>query len=59
MTQKDINNWIMYHEIHQLSRLGFTASRIARHLVLDGRTVRKLLAFLKRNERYLLKVVSG
>lgn len=56
MTQKDINNWIMYHEIHQLSRLGFTASRIARHLVLDGRTVRKLLAFSETEyERYLLK----
>ena len=46
----------MYHEIHQLSRLGFTASRIARHLVLDGRTVRKLLAISEPEyERYLLK----
>lgn len=55
MTQKDINNWIMYHHIHQLSRLGFSASRIARHLVLDSRTVRKLLSMSEQDfERTLL-----
>ncbi len=56
MTQKDINNWIMYHEIHQLSRLGFSALRIARHLVLDSRTVKKLLSLSEADyERHLLK----
>lgn len=43
MTQTNLNNWIMYHEIHRLSRLGFSASKIARYLVLDSRTVRKQL----------------
>ena len=43
MTKKDLNNWIMYHEIHHLSRLGFSISRISRHLVLNWRTVAKYL----------------
>lgn len=44
MTGKDLNNWIMYHEIHQLARLGFKKAKIARHLVIDVRTVAKYLA---------------
>lgn len=43
MTNKHFNNWIMYHEIHRLARMGFSASRIANYLVLDSRTVRKQL----------------
>ncbi len=43
MTQKDLNNWIMYHEIHHLSRMGFSRARIARYLVMDARTVSKYL----------------
>jgi transposase len=43
MTQKDLNNWIMYHEIHKLKRLGFSKAKIASHLVLDARTVKKYL----------------
>ena len=43
MTQKDLNNWIMYHEIQNLQRLGFSAARISRYLVLDARTARKYL----------------
>jgi len=43
MTEKDLNNWIMYHEIHKLHRMGFTASRIARFLGMDARTVRKYI----------------
>ena len=48
MTQKDLNNWIMYHEIHKLKRLGFSAAKIARHLVLDARTTCK---YLKMDEQ--------
>jgi transposase len=48
MTQKDLNNWIMYHEIHKLNRLGFSAAKIARHLVLDARTTIK---YLRMNEQ--------
>lgn len=33
----------MYHEINKLSRLGFSAAKIARHLVMDARTVAKYL----------------
>jgi len=55
MTDKDINNWIMYHEIHQLARLGFSNAKIARHLVVDGRTVSKYLAMSEDDyERFLL-----
>lgn len=41
MTKKDLNNWIMYHEIHRLSRLGFSISKIGHHLVMNRRTVKK------------------
>lgn len=57
MTQKDLNNWIMYHEIHKLSRLGFNASKIARHLVLDRRTVKKLL--LMSDQEYEVHLSSA
>lgn len=43
MTKKTLNQWIMYHEIHKLHRLGFSAPKIAGYLVLDARTVRKSL----------------
>jgi transposase len=43
MTKKDLNNWIMYYEIHKLKRLGFSSSKIGRHLVMDERTVSKYL----------------
>ena len=48
MTKKDLNNWIMYHEIQKLKRLGFSVAKIARHLVLDARTVSK---YLNMNEQ--------
>ncbi len=55
MTRKDLNNWIMYHEIHKLKRLGFRAAKIARYLVLDKRTARKYLQMTEQDyERYLL-----
>lgn len=44
MTQKDLNNWIMYHQIHKMKILGFSAAKIARYLVLDARTVNKYLS---------------
>lgn len=43
MTQKNFNYWIMYHETHRLSRLGFTPSKIAGYMGIDARTVRKYL----------------
>jgi transposase len=43
MTEKQVNNWIMYHEIHKLNRMGFSASRIAMYLGMDVRTIRKYL----------------
>lgn len=44
MTKQDLNNWIMYHEIHRLSLLGFKAARIGRYLGVDRRTVERKLA---------------
>ena len=38
-----MQNLIMYHEIHRLTREGFKPAYIARHLVLDRRTVKKYL----------------
>lgn len=56
MTGKDLNNWIMYHEIHQLARLGFKKARIARHLVIDVRTVGKYLSMSEADyEQFLLE----
>lgn len=41
MTTRDLNHWIMYHEIHKLKRLGFSNRKIAQYLVMDARTVKK------------------
>ncbi len=55
MTNKDFNHWIMYHEIHRLSRMGFSTSRIAIYLVLDNRTVKKQLHMSEQDyEQHLL-----
>ena len=56
MTTRDLNNWIMYHEIHKLHRLGFSNPKIADYLVLDTRTVKKYLEMTEEDyEKYLLK----
>ncbi len=56
MTKKDLNNWIMYHEIHHLSRLGFSISKISRHLALNWRTVAKYLHMSEYEyEQYLIQ----
>ena len=49
MTKKILNYWIMYHQIHHLNRLGFCAAKIARHLVLDVRTVSKYLQMTEQD----------
>lgn len=55
MTTKDLNNWIMYHEIHKLERLGFSKPKIARYLVIDARTVNKYLQMTEEEyENFLL-----
>jgi len=48
MTNKNVNNWIMYHEIHKLCRLGFSNAKIARYLVMDSRTVKKILSMTEQ-----------
>ena len=56
MTNKDLNNWIMYHEIHKLNRLGFSTSRIAMYLDMDFRTVGKYLQMTEQQyEQHLLR----
>lgn len=55
MTKKDLNNWIMYHELLKLQRLGFSNAKIARQLRLDRRTVSKYLNMSEEEyEQYLL-----
>ncbi len=55
MTQKDLNNWIMYHEIQKLKRLGFSSSKIAQYLVMDARTVGKYASMNESEyEQFLL-----
>ena len=38
------HKWIMYHELHHQHRNGMTPAQIASYLVMDTRTVKKLLA---------------
>lgn len=54
MTKKDLNNWIMYYEIHKLKRLGFSTSKIGRHLVMDERTVSKYLQMSEQDYEHFL-----
>lgn len=55
MTNKDLNKWIMYHEIQKFKRLGFSDAKIARHLSLDARTVSKYQKMSEQEyEQYLL-----
>jgi len=42
--EKFYHKWIMYHELHKLNRDGLTPPQIASYLVMDTRTVKKLLA---------------
>ncbi len=59
MNKKDLDYWIMYHEIHKLTRLGFSKAKIARHLVMDPRTVQKFLQMSEADfEAYLTKQYS-
>lgn len=59
MTKKDLNNWIMYHEIHHLNRLGFSNRKIATFLGLNTRTVAKYLNMDERAyEQHLLGSVQ-
>ena len=56
MTKKDLNNWIMYHELHRLQRLGFSNAKIAQFLVMDTRTVQKYLNMDESEyEQYLIQ----
>jgi len=56
MTKKDLNNWIMYHELHRLNRLGFSKAKIAQYLVMDVRTVSKYLGMGEdQYEQYLIQ----
>lgn len=58
MTKKDLNNWIMYYEIHKLKRLGFSTSKISRHLVMDARTVSKYLQMSEQDYEHSLLLFS-
>lgn len=56
MNKKDINKSIMYHEIHRLSRMGFSKTKIAQFLVLNIRTVSKYLGMSEEMfEQFLLR----
>lgn len=55
MTKQDLNNWIMYHEIHRLNRLGFSKARIARFLVMDPRTITRYLKMSEEQYEWYLE----
>ncbi len=57
MTKKNLNNWIMYSEIQRLSFMGFSASKIARYLVMDSRTVAKYLKM--SNQEYEQHLINS
>jgi transposase len=44
MRKKQVEKWLMYHEVHRQRREGLKPAQIARELVMDRRTVRKYLA---------------
>lgn len=47
----------MYHEVHNLSRLGFSQSKIARYLVIDIRTVSRYLNMTENDfEKHLINL---
>ncbi len=55
MTKRDLNNWIRYHKLHKIKRLGFRNAEIAQYLVLNAKTVRKYLNMEEEEyEQYLL-----
>jgi transposase len=43
MTKQDLNDWMMYHEIHKMKRVGFSIRKISQDLVMNFRTVKKYL----------------
>lgn len=54
--KKTLNTWIMYHEIQQLDRLGFSKNKIAGYLKINWRTVRKYFNMTEEDfEQYLLQ----
>lgn len=56
MEKATLNAWIMYHEIQQLERLGFSKARIARHLKLNWRTVSRYINLSEEGyERFLIE----
>jgi len=59
MTTKDINNWIMYHEIHKLSRSGFKKAKIASYLGLDVRTVDRYLSMSEAQFEHFLQCAQN
>ncbi|MDA3883026.1 MAG: IS21 family transposase [Bacteroidales bacterium] len=57
MNNKNLNNWIMYHELHRLYRLGFSNTKIANFLVMDARTVGKYLTMNEQEyEHHLVRI---
>lgn len=44
MDTRTANTWIMYYEIQRLDRLGFSKNKIAKHLGINWRTVKKYYA---------------
>ena len=55
MDKRTINDWIMYHEVHRLLRLGFSLTKVAKYLVLDWRTAKKYADMSEEQyERFLL-----
>ncbi len=39
-----LNKLIMYHEIHKMNREGFSKSKISQYLVVNRRTVNRILS---------------
>ena len=54
MRKKQLEKWLMYHEVHKQHREGLKPAQIARELVMDRRTVRKYLAMSE--EEYLYSI---
>ena len=56
MDTRTANTWIMYYEIQRLDRLGFSKNKIAKHLGINWRTVKKYYAMKEVEfEHFLLE----
>ena len=59
MRNKQMQKWIMYHEVHKQHREGLKSAQIARELGMDRRTVKKYLAMSEEEIHFDVLAMGG